>query len=107
MPEDDQYQNLTLLEHFTSIDFKKVALTVAGKISSGEDVSKILNSGVDFVTVGKSGILHHDFPVKVIENPNFESIKTPVSEQYLLNEGLSKKFIKYMSRWPNFVEQES
>jgi 2,4-dienoyl-CoA reductase-like NADH-dependent reductase (Old Yellow Enzyme family) len=98
MPEDDQYQNLSLLEIFTSIDFKKVALTVAGKISSGEDVNKILNSGVDFVTVGKSGILHHDFPIKVIENPNFESIKTPVSEQYLLNEGLSKKFIKYMSR---------
>ncbi len=107
MPEDDKYQDLPLLEHFTSLNFKNVLLTVAGKINSGTDVSKILNSGVDFVTIGRSAILHHDFPIKVIENPNFEAIETPVSEQYLFNEGLSKKFIKYMGRWPGFVVQES
>ena len=106
-PEDDKYHNLSLLEHFTSLNFKNVLLTVAGKIRSGKDVSKILNSGVDFVTVGRSGILHHDFPIKVIENPNFEPVEIPVSEQYLFNEGLSNKFIKYMSRWPDFVDQKS
>ncbi|MGK0364768.1 MAG: 2,4-dienoyl-CoA reductase-like NADH-dependent reductase (Old Yellow Enzyme family) [Saprospiraceae bacterium] len=106
-PEDDKYQDSTLLEHFTSLHFNNVLLTVAGKIRSGKDVNKILDSGVDFVTVGRSGILHHDFPVKVIENPNFEPVETPVSEEYLLIEGLSKKFITYMRRWPDFVEQES
>ncbi len=106
-PEDNNYQDLSLLEHFTSLNFKNVLLTVAGKIRSGKDVSKILNSGVDFVTIGRSGILHHDFPIKVIENPNFEPVETPVSEQYLSNEGLSKKFIEYMHRWPDFVVKES
>jgi 2,4-dienoyl-CoA reductase-like NADH-dependent reductase (Old Yellow Enzyme family) len=107
MPEDNNYQNLSLLEHFTSLNFKNVLLTVAGKIKSGKDVHKILNSGVDFVTIGRSGILHHDFPIKVIENPNFEPVEIPVSEQYLFNEGLSKKFITYMRRWPDFVVEES
>jgi len=102
-PEDPNYQNLSLLEHFTSLNFKNVLLTVAGKIKSGKDVHKILHSGVDFVTIGRSGILHHDFPIKVIDNPNFEPVKIPVSEQYLLNEGLSDKFIQYMRRWPDFV----
>ncbi|MBK8492965.1 MAG: NADH:flavin oxidoreductase [Saprospirales bacterium] len=106
-PEDNKYQDLSLLAHFTSLDFKNVLLTVAGKIRTGKDVSNVLNSGVDFVTIGRSGILHHDFPIKVIENPNFEPVETPVSAQYLFNEGLSEKFIKYMRRWPGFVLQES
>ncbi len=105
-PEDEKYQNTSLLEHFTSLNLKEVRLTVAGKISSGKDVHEILNAGVDFVTVGRSGILHHDFPLKVIENSNFEPTKTPVSVEHLLNEGLSEKFITYMRRWPDFVEEE-
>jgi 2,4-dienoyl-CoA reductase-like NADH-dependent reductase (Old Yellow Enzyme family) len=106
-PEDDNYQDASLLEHFTSLNLKNVLLTVAGKIRSGKDVSKILNSGVDFVSIGRSGILHHDFQIKVIKNSDFETIETPVSEDYLFNEGLSKNFIKYMSGWPGFVEQDS
>jgi 2,4-dienoyl-CoA reductase-like NADH-dependent reductase (Old Yellow Enzyme family) len=106
MPEDANYQDRTLLAHFVALDFKDVKLTVAGKIRSGNDVHEILNSGVDFVTVGRSGILHHDFPKRVIENPNFEPVETPVSRQYLFNEGLSEKFIQYMHRWPDFVLPE-
>ena len=102
-PEDSSDQELTLLEHFTALNFKNVLLTVAGKIRTGKDVSEILNSGADFVTIGRSGILHHDFPKKVIENPNFEPVETPVSGEYLYSEGLSKKFIHYLRRWPDFV----
>lgn len=105
--DDAKYQNLSLLEHFTSLERKNVLLTVAGKIRTGQDVHKILQSGVDFITIGRSGILHHDFPKKVIENPNFEPIETPVTKKYLTNEGLSPKFITYMGRWPGFVSKES
>jgi 2,4-dienoyl-CoA reductase-like NADH-dependent reductase (Old Yellow Enzyme family) len=42
-------------------------LTVAGNIRTGKDVSKILESGVDFVTIGRGGILHHDFPKKSLK----------------------------------------
>lgn len=103
LPEDSHFQNITLLEHFTSLDLKQVKLTVAGKIRNGQEVRQILDAGVDFVTIGRSAILHHDFPVKVIENPDFKSIETPVSKEYLHNEGLSDTFISYLGRWPNFV----
>ena len=54
--------------NFTGLNFKGVKLTVAGNIRTGKDVKDILDAGVDFVSIGRSGILHHDFPKKVIEN---------------------------------------
>ncbi|WP_107039312.1 NADH:flavin oxidoreductase [Brumimicrobium mesophilum] len=104
MPEIKDYQEKSLLSHFTELDYKNIKLTVAGKIINGSDVQKVLDSGVDFVSIGKSGILHHDFPQGVMENPNFESTKTPVSADYLKKEGLGEDFIKYMKRWEGFVE---
>jgi len=105
LPEDENYQDNTLLEHITSLDFKDVKLTVAGKISTGKDVHNILNSDVDFVTIGRSAILHHDLPKQVIENPNFKPEPLPVSKTHLKKEGLSDVFINYMNRWPEFVEK--
>ncbi len=105
LPEDERYQDKTLLEHFSSLDFKEVKWTVAGKIRSGEDVHKILNAGVDFVAIGRSAILHHDFPEKVINNPDFKPAENPVSKDYLRKEGLGEAFIEYMHRWPGFVEE--
>ena len=107
LPEDPKHQNISLLEHFTSLDFKQVKLTVAGRISNAKEVQQILDSGVDFVTIGRSAILHHDFPVKVIENPDFEPIQIPVSKAYLRKEGLSDTFINYMKRWPDFIQEDS
>ena len=107
LPEESQFQDHSLLEHFTRLDLKQVKLTVAGKISNGKEVRQILDAGVDFVTIGRSAILHHDFPVKVIENPDFVPVKTPVSKEHLRKEGLSDTFIAYMNRWPNFVAEDS
>jgi 2,4-dienoyl-CoA reductase-like NADH-dependent reductase (Old Yellow Enzyme family) len=104
LPEEEKYKGQTLLRHFTELDFKNVRLTVAGKIRNGEDVQKALDSGIDFVTIGRSAILHHDFPAKVMEDPKFEPTKTPVSKAYLRNEGLGVDFIDYMSKWDGFVE---
>lgn len=105
LPEDPEHQKQSLLEHFTSLDYKTIKLTVAGKINSGNDVQKILDAKVDFVSIGRSGILHHDFPKQVIANPNFEPTTTPVSEAYLHQEGLSDTFVTYMKRWPDFVAE--
>ena len=108
-PEEEQNDNQgnekKLLDHFTELDFKDVLFTVAGKISTGKDVNTILNSKVDFVTIGRSAILHHDFPQKVINNPEFEPISLPVSKEYLKKEGLSDIFVTYMKRWPGFVKE--
>ena len=102
-PVEEEYQGKNLLEHFTELDFKDVLLTVAGNIRTGENVRKVLNNKVDFVTIGRAAILHHDFPLRVMENPNFEPIVLPVSTSHLIKEGLSDKFIDYMGAWPGFV----
>ena len=102
-PVEEEHQGKNLLEHFTELDFKDVLLTVAGNIRTGENVHKVLNNKVDFVTIGRAAILHHDFPLRVMENPNFEPIELPVSKAHLSKEGLSDKFIDYMGAWPGFV----
>lgn len=103
-PEEEKYQEKELLAHFTEIDYKNIPFTVAGKIMTANDVHRVMDAGVDFVSIGRAGILHHDFPKKVINDPNFTSQQTPVSPEYLKNEGLSDTFVNYMRRWPNFVE---
>jgi len=104
LPEDANFQNKTLLEYFAELDFKDVKWTVAGKIRNATDVQKVLDSSVDFVAIGRSAILHHDFAAQVINNPSFTPVELPVSEDYLREEGLGKNFIQYMKRWPNFVK---
>ena len=105
MPNEEKYQNKSLLEHFKELNFKEVKWTVAGKISNAIEVQKILAAGVDFVSIGTSGILHHNFPRLVIDNPNFAPVDVPVSEEHLKNEGLSDTFITYLKRWPNFIKE--
>jgi len=104
MPEEESHQNKSLLAYFEELDYKDVKWTVAGKINSGEDVQKILNTTVDFVSIGKSGILHHDFPKLVMDNPNFVPAPTPVSTDHLKQEGLGDAFVTYMKRWEGFVQ---
>lgn len=104
-PEDYPNSDKTLLEHVLELDYKSVKLTIAGNIRTGKDVSKVLDLGVDFVTIGRSAIIHYDFPNKVIKDPNFRPIDNPVSEAYLFSQGLSPKFVNYMRRWPGFVEE--
>ncbi len=104
MPEEENQGHISLLEHFTSLDLKGVPMTVAGKIRNGNDVSKIMASGIDFVSIGRSGILHHDFPKQVMANPQFIPNPTPVTRDYLQEEGLGERFIDYMCRWKGFVE---
>lgn len=103
MPEDEQHQDKSLLNHFTELDFGNVKITVAGKIMTGQNVHSILDAGVDFVAIGRAAILHHDFPEKVMNNSNFISVETPISKEHLRNEGLGEAFVKYMSGWPAFV----
>ena len=104
-PEDPKYKDKKLLDHFTELNLNNVKLTVAGKINSAKDVHNILDSKVNFVAIGRGAILHHDYPKKVMENPNFKPIELPVSKTHLKKEGLSEAFINYMNRWPDFVKE--
>lgn len=103
LPEETEHQHKSLLAHFLEIDYRNVKLTVAGKIDSAKQVMALLNAGVDFVTIGRAAILHHNFPALVMANPAFEAIALPVTTAHLANEGLSQKFITYMRGWDGFV----
>jgi 2,4-dienoyl-CoA reductase-like NADH-dependent reductase (Old Yellow Enzyme family) len=103
-PEEEEHKGQSLLSHFTNLNKAKTKLGVAGKIMTPQDAEMVMASGVDWVMLGRAAILHHDFPNLYKENPAFEPMQTPVSREYLALEGLSSKFVNYMSGWTGFVK---
>ena len=103
--DEGMFQGQRLVDIFAKLNRHDTKLTVAGKINTGEDVKNVLDAGVDFVALGRAGILHHDWPQKFDQNQDFRSIQTPVSRAHLTAEGLGPKFVDYMSTWAGFVEQ--
>jgi len=72
--------------------------------NAADDVNRCLEAGVDFVSLGRASILHHDFPRQVLNDPDFKSVKNPVTRDYLRAQGLSEAFLDYMASWNGFVE---
>jgi len=104
-PEEQAHKGRTLASFFTELDRGSVRLGGAGKILSGDAAAAALAAGFDFAIIGRGAILHHDFPERVRANPHFKPIETPVSVDYLAQEGLSPPFIDYMRHWRNFVAE--
>ncbi len=103
--DEGTFKGQRLVDIFAQLEKHETKLTVAGKINTGEDVKNVLDAGVDFVALGRAGILHHDWPQKFAENQDFRSVQTPVSRAHLTAEGLGPKFVDYMATWAGFVEQ--
>ena len=76
---------------------------MAGNIRTPQDATKAMEENIDWVMLGRAAILNHNFPKLYEENPEFTPPTVPVTAEYLANEGLSPKFIDYMSNW-GFVE---
>ena len=106
MPHDEAHQDQTLLKYFSVLDRKDVKMTVAGKIGTAQEAQAIIDSGIDFVSIGRAAILHHDYPDRVMADPGFSPINLPVSRKHLSREGLSETFIEYMTKWEGFVADE-
>ena len=70
---------------------------VAGKLNTPEDTEAMIDQGVDFVMLGRAGILNHDFPNRYLSDPTFTATQLPVNVQHLEHEGVSPAFIKYLS----------
>jgi 2,4-dienoyl-CoA reductase-like NADH-dependent reductase (Old Yellow Enzyme family) len=105
--DDGPFKGQRLVDVFAQLNRHDTKLTVAGKITTGEDVKNVLDAGVDFVALGRAGILHHDWPQKFAENQDFQSIQTPVTKAHLSAEGLGPKFVSYMSTWAGFVQESA
>jgi 2,4-dienoyl-CoA reductase-like NADH-dependent reductase (Old Yellow Enzyme family) len=101
--DDEEFRGQTLLSVFSELPRGRVRLGASGKIMSAQQAALVLDSGCDFVMIGRAAILRHDFPARVRADPSYSSPSLPVSEAYLRNEGLSPAFIAYMRNWDNFV----
>ncbi len=106
-PAEEVFQGRSLISYFAELARGDTRLGVAGKVYGADEARRCLEAGVDFVLAGRAAILHHDFPKRVQDDAGFRMAKTPVSRAHLAAEGLSEKFIEYMSSWPGFVEGPS
>ena len=102
-PNEEDKQGRTLLSYFTDLDRQNVRLGIAGKIRTPEEVERALARGVDWIMLGRAAILHHDFPAQQQKNPGFSPVTLPVPREHLEKEGVSEKFIEYLSSWKGFV----
>ncbi|MFV8817890.1 NADH:flavin oxidoreductase [Haliea sp. E17] len=103
-PAEEAYVGRALLDYYAEIPRGAVKLGVAGKLYSAADAAWALDNGADFVLPGRGAILHHDFPLRAENDPEFSSIALPVSAQYLRREGLGEAFIRYIEgQWPDFI----
>src|SRR5690606_39723669 len=104
-PDEESLRGRTLASYFSELDRGDVRLGAAGKIMSAQDARDVIAAGFDFPILGRAAILHHDFPKRATADPNFVARSTPVSEQYLRDEGLGPAFVNYMRTWKGFVEE--
>jgi len=104
-PEDATLHGRSLMSYFTDLNRGSVRLGAAGKILTGTQALSVLNAGIDVVVIGRAAILHHDFPTRVVRDPEFQAVPTPVTPDYLHDERLSDTFINYMRNWKGFVTE--
>lgn len=100
---DEVFAGRALLDLFLEIPRGETRLAVAGKIYSGADVDALLAKGVDMIVLGRAAITNHDFPNQYQANRSFAMRELPVPRATLVAEGLSDRFITYMSNWAGFV----
>jgi 2,4-dienoyl-CoA reductase-like NADH-dependent reductase (Old Yellow Enzyme family) len=103
-PQDEALRGRSLMSLFTALERGEVRLSVAGNIRGARAAEKALAAGADIVTIGRAAILHHDFPERCREDPDFEHVALPVTPAYLRSEGLSDPFVGYMKSWQGFVD---
>ena len=98
-PEDEAFKGKKLISYFSELRRGNTRLGVAGSIKTPHDAEKTMAEGVDWIMLGRAGMLHHNFPKMYEADRNFTPIEIPVTEEYLMNEGLSEKFIQYIEKW--------
>ena len=102
-PEEEALRGRSLLSYFAELPRGDVRIGAAGRVMGGEDAQACLAAGADFAIIGRAAVLHHDFPERVRADPGFHATATPVSVEYLREEGLGPAFVDYMRRWQGFV----
>ncbi|MEX3957380.1 NADH:flavin oxidoreductase [Trinickia sp. EG282A] len=105
-PHEEEFQGRTLLSYFTELPRGNVRLGAAGKVMSAALAASVIEAGCDFVTIGRAGILRHDFPEQVRRNPEYDSPSQPIAVQHLQDQGVGQEFIAYLRTFPGLVAEE-
>jgi 2,4-dienoyl-CoA reductase-like NADH-dependent reductase (Old Yellow Enzyme family) len=104
-PEEAEHKGRSLMSVFTALERGNVRLGAAGKITTGAACRRAIESGLDYVVIGRAAILHHDFPSRIAADRDFTPMPLPVSADYLREEKLGEAFIDYMRGWKGFVAE--
>lgn len=105
-PNEDAFKSRSLIHWFAELPRHDVRLGVAGSIRTPADAEKVMATGVDWIMLGRAAIIHHDFPLQMQANADFRPLELPVSKAHLTAEGVSEKFLGYLSTWKGFVATE-
>ncbi len=107
-PAEAGYGGKPLIDYFTCLERGSTRLGVAGKITTGAAAQACLDSGADFVLIGRAAILHKDFPQRVRQDAQFQSVALPVTRAWLRDQGLGPAFVDYMvNGWKGFVAADA
>lgn len=101
--DEPGFDDRSLLEVFAGLHRGDVRLAVAGKIHTPADVRSVLEHGVDVAVLGRVAILHHDYPQRMMADPEFEPRRAPQPRAVLASEGVSPKFVDYLAGTFRFV----
>jgi 2,4-dienoyl-CoA reductase-like NADH-dependent reductase (Old Yellow Enzyme family) len=102
-PQEEEFKGRTLLSYFTDLERGNVALGIAGKLRTPEEIRRAMEVNIDFILLGRAAILHHDYPLQMQANHDFQPVTNPVSPEHLRSEGLGEVFVDYMRTWKGFV----
>ncbi len=105
-PHEEAFQGRSLLSYFIDIPRHDVRLGVAGKIMDAATAINLIDEGCDFVTIGRAGILRHDFPERVRQDAGYQSPEQPVDTAHLRGEGVTDAFVAYLRTFPGFVADD-
>jgi 2,4-dienoyl-CoA reductase-like NADH-dependent reductase (Old Yellow Enzyme family) len=103
-PHEEGFQGRTLLSYFTDLPRGNVRLGAAGKVMSAAMATSVIEAGCDFVSIGRAGILRHDFPEQVRRNANYDSPPLPVPVEHLREQGAGHRFIDYLRTFAGLVK---
>lgn len=106
-PEQAEFKGKKLISYFTSINREFLKIGVAGAIMSAQTAAQCLEQGADFVSIGKAGILAHDFPLKVKANADYISPSLPVSKADLEAQWIGPNFINYLTGFKGLIKQDA
>jgi len=81
----------------------QVRVFAAGSIWSRAEAEQVLARGADVVALGRSGIVHPDWPTRAAD-ASWEPKRPPVTAAELIAAEVSPSFVEYLRRWKGFIE---